>query len=238
MRRSETTEPNVADRLDLAKHFHVVVKIPRERIFGSADEGCRPINLPDDAKTMFAGYVGEQFTPGHGLLLLAINPGGGGDKYVRRTPEDEIFYPLLAAFKAAAPSQILESFERINGAFPPIVRGWNLWRILGPTLNAAGRSLDEVAYMNVVPYRTRGDKLPPTAARRAAWDLIVKPTLGVLKPRAIVTLGKKAESVITALSSSTTRVQRFCVPRTIGDSYVSPEAESEFARMRLQLCDA
>jgi hypothetical protein len=236
MRHSETSTPSVTDRPGLARHFHTIANISRERIFGVADDGCRPVNLPDDAKTMFAGYVGKMFRPQSGLLLLAINPGGGGDAYVRRTPEDEVFYPLLAAFKAATPSAIMESFERVNAAFVPIVKGWNLWRILGPTLDAAGRTLDEVAYMNVVPYRTRGDKLPPVAARRAAWGLVVEPTLAVLKPRAIVTLGKKADSVVSELS--TAGVQKFCVPRTIGDSYVSADAESEFARMRTQLCDA
>ena len=30
---------------------------------------------------MFAGYVGPGYKPGVGLLLVAINPGGGGDAY-------------------------------------------------------------------------------------------------------------------------------------------------------------
>lgn len=220
-------------RETLARHFHGLVQISRNEIFGDADAACAPINLPDDAATMFAGYVGDQYQPGRGLLLLAINPGGGRDAYTERTQEDEVFYPLLMEFKNSKNAEVSKGFERVNQSFVPIVKCWNLWRILGPTLLAAGRTVDEVAYMNVVPYRTRGDKMPPAAARKAAWDLIVGPTLGILDPAAVVTLGKKAGSVTEKLYAGKRHL--FCVPRTIGDSWVSEEAHAVHKQMRNQL---
>jgi hypothetical protein len=154
----------MAGRTMLAKHFHGLTQISREEIFGVADIGRAPINLQDDAATMFAGYVGSKYQPNKGLLLLAINPGGGGDAREHRTPEDEIFYPKLNIFKRASPTSIVETFEDVNAAFVSIVQGWNLWTILEPTLKASGRSLDEVAFMNVIPYRTRNDKMPLSIA--------------------------------------------------------------------------
>lgn len=74
------------------------VAIARQEIFGAADEKCMPRNLPADSATIFAGYVGSQCSPGAGLLILGINPGGGGDAYAARTEEDQVFHPLLAAF--------------------------------------------------------------------------------------------------------------------------------------------
>jgi hypothetical protein len=220
-------------RKSLAAHFHDFTGISRQEIFGDADTKLRPINLPTDNATMFAGYVGNSYLPGQGLLLLAINPGGGGDAYTQRNSEDEVFYPLLHAFKAANDDSVLGAFETVNEAFDPIVRGWNLWRILGPTLGAAGVNIHEVAYMNVVPYRTRGDKMPPVAARRASWEKIIEPTLNLLAPKAIITLGKKAGSVVDALMQGDVPV--YCVPRTIGDSYISEQAKVVHETLRSEL---
>jgi len=225
--------PDEAFRKSLASHFNLMARVSRREIFGDADTKYRPINLPEDNSTMFAGYVGRDYSPGDGLVLLAINPGGGGDAYTRRIPEDEVFYPLLIAFKQAKGSSILPAFEAINDAFVPIVKGWNLWRILEPTLRAAEARIEQVAYMNVVPYRTREDKMPPVAARRTAWGEIIQPTLDLLAPRATITLGKKAGAVVEALSDSD--VPTYCVPRTIGDSYISDGALEMHSRIKAEL---
>lgn len=217
-------------RDSVAKHFHNLVQIPREVIFGEVDAKYTPINLSDDSAIMFAGYVGAKYKPDHGLLLLAINPGGGGDAYTHRIPEDEIFYPLLMEFKSCSSTNRVSAFERVNSSFIPIVQGWSLWKILKPTLDAAGKTLDEVAYMNVVPYRTRGDKMPPIAARRTSWEVVIEPTLEVLKPKAIITLGKKAGSVVDILYRGSEHL--YCVPRTIGDSWVSDDAVAVHEKMR------
>lgn len=190
----------------------------------------RPVNLPEDAETMFAGYVGLNFTPGDGLVFLAINPGGGGDAYITRTPEDELLYPLLGEFKRSTGDEVRERFEDVNAAFTRVLPHWNLWRIFAPTLAAAGRELDEIAYLNVVPYRTRQDRMPPVAARRAGWRQIVHPTLDLLNPRAVVTLGKKAGSVVDDMLG--TALPHFCVPRVIGDTYVAERARAVHAEMR------
>lgn len=217
----------------LATHFHRLTGISRQDIFGDAESAQRPINLPEDNSTMFAGYVGTGYVPGKGFLFLAINPGGGGDTYTQRIPEDEVFYPLLHDFKVANEESDVYAFEAINTAFVPIVKGWNLWRILEPTLDAAGAGIDEVAYMNIVPYRTRGDKMPPVASRRTSWNQIVEPTLELLKPRAIITLGKKAGSIVNALMED--ELPTYCVPRTIGDSYISEDAERTHKQLRNEI---
>ncbi|MBX7134183.1 MAG: hypothetical protein K1X67_16040 [Fimbriimonadaceae bacterium] len=218
----------------IAAQLHVNTQISRQDIFGLAEAQCRPMHLPGDSATMFAGFVGTRYTPGEGIVLLAINPGGGGDAYTERTAEDRVFFPLLERFKAARGHAVPSAFEAVNQAFAPIVRGWNLWRILGPTLEAAGLTLEEVAYMNLVPYRTRGDKMPPVAAQQAAWTRIIQPTLGVLEPRAIVTLGKKAGSVVDRFHAG--GLHAYCVPRTIGDTRISDEARAVHAQMRRELC--
>ena len=141
-------------RKEICKLWQDSVQIEREVIFGPHDAKCRPLHLADDANTMFAGFVGRRYRTGAGIVLLAINPGGGGDAYRSRTGEDEHFYPLLRAFKRATQEHALEAFERVNETFAEIVRCWNVWKIIEPTLEAAGKALDESAYINLVPYRT------------------------------------------------------------------------------------
>ena len=219
-------------RREICELWQDSVQIEREVIFGPHDAKCRPLHLADDANTMFAGFVGRRYRSDAGILLLAINPGGGGDAYRSRTGEDEHFYPLLRAFKRATPEHALEAFERVNEAFAEIVRHWNVWRIIERTLEAAGKALDEVAYMNLVPYRTRADKMPPVAARRTAVKRIVEPTIDLLIPRAIVALGKKAGTIQDIRRPD---VPMYCVRRTIGDTYVHADAMQTLAEMRRAL---
>ena len=219
-------------RYKLANHFHALTKISREDIFGEADSSERPVTLLEDSAIMFAGYVGKEYQPNRGLLLLAINPGGGGDDYERST-EDEVFYPLLSSFKDAAAGDVEEAFKAVNNAFVPIVRSWNLWRILHPTLVATGRTIDEIAYMNAVPYRTRENRMPRVRARRESWRCIVEPSMQLLSPAVTITLGKKAESMVKDLSK--VDLPDYCVPRTNGDWYISDEAKIVLRTIRAKM---
>lgn len=217
------------DRRQLAMVFHRNVQVSRAEIFGANDP--MPMHLTDDAALMFPGYVGRRFQSG-GPLLLAINPGGGGDAYQRRTMEDERLYPLLDAFRRSGPDDAPQIFEDINVAFAAIVSRWNLMRILGPVIDAAGAALDEIAYLNAVPYRTRGDKVPSANAKQNAWRLITGPTIAGLRPGMVIALGKKAGDVLERFPRGHTKT--FVVPRTIGDTYLSNDACAVIEQIGMQ----
>ena len=224
----------IASREAIAEFLHRCVRIEREAIFGPDDaEKWLPKYLNEDASTMFAGYVGPRYVPGKGIVLIAINPGGGGDSYSRRTPEDERFYPLLHKFKTADRSNAQKAFEDINDRFKEMVQRWNIWRIIEPTLDAAGLSLEQVAYVNLVPYRTRGDKMPPVSARKSAFERIVEPMFEILDPKAIVALGKKAGTIQQLWQAPV-----YCVQRTIGDRWVHDNARSVLDEIRRDLHSA
>lgn len=93
--------------------------------------------------------------------------------------------------------------------------------------------MKDVAYMNIVPYRTRGNKKPPAAAIGRAWKRIVEPSLDLLAPRAVVTMGKKAGDVMDRWYAGNR--PKYCVPRTNGDRYLSAKAKSELERMNSEL---
>ena len=125
-----------------------------------------------------------------------------------------------------------KAFEGVNECFERMVRRCNVWRIVQPTLDAAGLALDEAAYMNFVPYRTWADKTPPVAACRAALKQFVEPAIALLAPKAIIALGKKAGKIQDIWLPN---MPLYCIRRTIGDSYVHPEAMQTFADMRREL---
>ena len=163
-------------------------------------------------------------------MLVGGNPGGGGDAYRSRTHEDSVLYPLLTALKFASADEVLPAFEAVNEAFPPLVARWNLWRILSPTLDAAAVRLDDVGYINMVPYRTRGDRPPPVGVVENAWRLVTSELLSTLNPGTLICLGRKAGKMLDRCHDGRARV--WCVPRTIGDSYISTDAEAVLASIR------
>lgn len=178
---------------------------------------------------MFAGYVGADYRPG-GTVLLAVNPGGGGDAYRTRSADDEVLFPLLQAFRDSDPDRAGPFFDVIASAFIDIVRRWNLWRILAPTLDATGAAIDSIAFLNAVPYRIRGDAMPRVTACAAAWEQITGPTLEFLEPGRIIALGKKAGGIMDRFYAGP--ADCFCIPRTIGDSYLSPAGNAVLDQIR------
>lgn len=214
----------------LVEAFHHAANIRRATLYGCEDDHQMPLHLQDDARTPFLGFCGPKWKSG-GVVVLAINPGGGGDAYKRRTHQDAELIPLIRQFMTSVPQDVGIVFYDMCDSYRQQVQTWNLWRILRPTLDACGCSIDEVCYLNIFPYRTLGDAKPTEAALRRAWSLIVQPLLTVLDPAMVVALGKKAGNVAMKLHSQPPRL--FVVPRTIGDSYVSHEAQAVLDQIRL-----
>jgi hypothetical protein len=210
-------------RSKLASTARLLTAIPRAEIFGPAEPRSRPLNLQADAALMFPGYVGRLYRPG-GAVLLAINPGGGKDGYKVRTWADDRFYPLMEAFHWCGEGALLERYEAMNAGWVTNMRIWNLRRIVEPVLEALGCDVEQVAFMNAVPYRTREDRLPSVYARREAWARVTDPLLQVLQPQVIIALGQKAGDVLDAHYRGT--VRRFTVQRSNGDTYVTGKAQA------------
>lgn len=215
-------------RRKLAELVFRNAQVGRAEIFGASDDRLHPISEVRDTEVMFAGYVGERYRP-KGCVLVAINPGGGGDGY-RRTPEDSRFYPLLYALKEASKTERLAAFKAVNRAFVTIVRGWNVWLVIYEGLLATGFSIEEVAYLNAVPYRTRQNKTPPVAAQAAAWEKVTRPLLSALDPKLILALGKPAGEILSRFYKGDGDV--FKIRRTNGDRYLHDDARATLDQIR------
>ena len=212
-----------------ATAFHRAARVTRAALYGEQEDLQLPPNLHSDARVPFLGFCGRRYARG-GPVLLAINPGGGGEAYASRTTQDAELIPLIEAFVASGPSDLFAAFERMFANYSAQVQTWNLWRILQPTLTACDVTIDLVCYLNLFPYRTANDVRPSALPLRAAWLEIITPLLQALHPSLLIALGKKAGSIAERFHSAPPPL--FVVPRTIGDTYVSTEAEHVLAAIR------
>jgi hypothetical protein len=202
--------------------FHATSCLKRSDIFSG--DGATPTTALDDAYTSAPGWVGDAWR--QGTVLIGINPGGGGDSY-RRNPTDDQLYNLLRAFRDAAGRDRAVAFSQLSSAWRAIQKTHSIWRVINAVLEATGERELEVAFMNVVPFRTRMDKLPSRWEIMAAWQFAARPQLDALQPKRIVCLGKKAWDVLSRFDEFKDRL--VLIKRAIGDSYIPPEAQATLA---------
>jgi len=199
--------------------FHCTALMRRRDIF--ATDALRPITAAEDADTAAPGWVGSRWSGG--TLLVGINPGGGGDQY-RRNPTDDELYSLLRAFRDALTEPARkEALEHASRAWQRIQQGHNIWRIIAPILEATGETPDEIAFMNILPFRTRMDRAAPASTLRQAWAQSAEPQIRALQPRRIIALGAKAWKVLSGFPSPC-GAETFLFKRGIGDSYIPTES--------------
>lgn len=171
-----------------------VLDAGRAAFFGTADvdlpEAMTPGVRNDDGLPQF-GFVGRRYSESR-LLILAINPGNGPRD--KRDPRDESALPALERFVKERTQQ---SFAFAQRAYQDVCPGWSIWRQHGlPVIAAAGLNLDQVAYSNCLPWRTKSESGFATPAARTSVELYVQPLLRELMPRVVVALGKKAARVV------------------------------------------
>ena len=209
--------------------FHRAASVTRAALYETPNDPQLPLNLRADAVVPFLGFCGTGYKKG-GVVIFGINPGGGGDAYASRTPQDNELIPLIERFVVAEASAADSAFEVMCTNYSAQVQRWNLWRILSPTLEACRTTIDNACYLNLFPYRTAKDAKPSSRALRVAWRDVVAPLLEALEPSRLVALGKKAGGIAERLHTAPPPL--YVVPRTIGDTYVSADAKQVLAAIR------
>ena len=214
-------------RAQLIERLWLNTQISREQIFGSADR--LPHAARSDARDMWAGYVGPKYRPG-GLVLVAHYPAGGTVPYANtaRAARDKTFYELISAFKRADSVSRAAAFEALNRHVARAVPQWRMYTIIRVVLEAAGLSLDDVALINLVPYRIAENISPSAKVVKASWTKCTEPALHALQPGMVAALGIASGRALAARRVAPLYVFR----RTNGDTYVHPEAYEEVARLR------
>jgi hypothetical protein len=211
----------------IIRAFHATSRLQRTDIFSG--NTLTPVTAVEDAHTPAPGWVGDHWHKG--TVLIGINPGGGGDNY-RRNPTDDQLYKLLRKFRDTEESNRASAFSEVSSFWAFIQRTHNVWRVINAVLEATGESESEIAFMNVMPFRTRMDKLPSRVEIAAAWKFAAKPQLDALMPSRIVCLGKIAWDVLRRFDVVQHKI--VLMKRAIGDSYIPPEAQETLRQLAKQ----
>ena len=184
------------------------------------------VNL-DDARTASPGYLGTLYRPDRDPLLLGINPGGGGTNATRRASvaANRPVYQALRAFRDAPPDELRAAFERLNRAMAAVMLTWPIGKLYQAVIDAKTEwTLEHLAVMNVVPYRTRPEKHPPKTAVEIGWRVLVKPSLEELDPDVVFALGAEPRNAILKWGGPKWNGRLCYLERQRNDTRVTPAA--------------
>ena len=191
----------MADRSALARLWHKRARITRQDIFGVMDANLRPVKSSSQADVAVPGMVGENFESG-GLAIVSVNPAGGKDDF-RPTSGDEKLYK---AAQAIAQSDDVKAFELMNQAYRLGMPSWGAqWCHINDILTASHRSLRQLAYPYLVPFRTRADKgsaLKQDVVDRGYESGFVEIMLE-LQPTLVIPVDRHSEAAVQRLHSET-----------------------------------
>jgi hypothetical protein len=168
--------------------------VTRSEIFGD-ETVLLPIQNANDGLTAAPGYVGPGYRPG-GLVIVSVNPAGGKDGASSGASDTALYKSFRDLRDAGSFSAIVEAFERVNALWAEQMPSWDVYQQHTRNILAAnGAGLLEIAYIYVVPFRTRGDvaaKIKSNMLDRALVKFLEQ--LDAMQPSKIVAMDRMAEA--------------------------------------------
>lgn len=193
-------------RSEIAEVWRRDARLTRGDIFGP-DDPLRPVyenrgNLDWQIDVAAAGMVGTGYRPG-GLAILSINPAGGSSTSRTDFLSDRMYEGFKHLRIAAKGRHALAAFEESNKAFITSMQSWgSMTRYLEQIRKAMSWDYEDIAYLYVVPFRTRGDngsQMERTIRGRnhieKGYENHLKGQLDLLSPGLLVAMDKPSNSI-------------------------------------------
>lgn len=199
------------------------LRVAREAIFPAGE--LMPVSLPELARVPYLGWVGPHF---RGTVIVGKNPGGGGDSQTDVKPHDSAVADALLALKAAAEGQAGVELRSVYEAFTAQAPTIGMGTLLGRVLEALGEKWEEVAFVNLCPFRTRMDKDPSATAARLSAKLVLAPLINALHADTVVLMGGVAGRAAPEPQARWV----YKLKRRINDYQLHPEAAQRLEEMR------
>lgn len=213
------------DVAGVSRAFQAALRVSREQLF-EAERGL-PASLTGAAHTPYLGWVGARYAGG--TVFIGKNPGGGGDSQVAATGHDLKVEQELKALRDGPEDEAVFRLAQLTRTFHEQLPTIGMGVLLNRVLAATGETLEDVAFFNMCPYRTRNDEsLSPTTQRKSR-ELVAGPLLRALKPDTIIFLGVGAgREAAKTLNARWTYV----LPRAINDRQLKAEAVPVLAQIQ------
>ncbi|WP_076511792.1 hypothetical protein [Pseudacidovorax sp. RU35E] len=204
-------------RESIAQAFRAAARVRRDQLF-KADGGL-PVSLSESAYTPYLGWVGRKYQGG--TVLIAKNPGGGGDSQVAPTALDLEVQRRLLALRDDADGSTAALLEGVTLAFHAQLPSIGIGVLLARVLARLGETLDDVVFFNACPYRTRNDESLSTSTQKKSLELVAAPLVRALQPDTLIYLGvgvgREASKTLNARWT-------YVLPRAINDRQLKAEA--------------
>ena len=207
----------------LALGMQRALQVDRDAIFPHSE--LMPVSLPEMALVPYLGWIGPRFA---GTVIVAKNPGGGGDSQSEIKQHDAEVAQALLTLKGSTSEQAGAALQQVYDAFTAQAPKIGMGTLLGRVLDALGEVREEVAFLNLCPFRTRMDTDPSAAAARRCGSLVLAPLVASLKADTVVLLGGFAARAAPALDSRWI----YQVKRRINDYQLHPDASLRLDEMR------
>jgi hypothetical protein len=168
------------------------------------------------------GFVGRRYQPG-GILLIAQNPGNDPFGKGEGTLDLTQYTPLRRLRDAKNRRETIHASQHLMATLESIMKKWNIIRVVArPLLHALDLDLDDVAYLNLVKFRTRNSNIGSNLYDKS-WPSTSQ-QITLLDPFDIIALGAKTHKQFTRryTGNATTHPR---IPRGRGDTYLPEEGE-------------
>lgn len=208
----------------IALSMQRALQIEREAIFPAGE--LMPVSLLEFARVPYLGWVGPKF---RGTIIVGKNPGGGGDAQLDVKPRDRAVALALIALRDATAGQAVGKMRDIYEAFSSQAPTIGIGTLLGRVLESLGEARDEIAFVNLCPYRTRMDRDPSTDAARRSARLVLAPLVRSLGADTVVLMGGVAGRAAPELQARWV----YKLKRRINDYQLHPEAAQRLEEMRV-----
>lgn len=192
-------------------------------IFGA--EAARLMNRNWADRLPQPGYMGARYRSG-GLVFVSMNPGAGPQAGL--SADDQRQYGALQRLRDADEDATRTGFDELTQVLADIMPGWKIQQnFVAPVLRAAALDFSEVAYMNLLKWRTTASS---GLARLYAlsWDHHTREQLELLAPSRVIAIGSDAGRAFQR--HYTGAVDFDFIPRAIGNN-VGPAGRAALARI-------
>jgi hypothetical protein len=198
-----------------------------EAVFGT--QASRLMNRNWADRLPQPGYMGARYRPG-GLVFVSMNPGAGPQGGL--SVDDQRQYGALQRLRDADEGTALAAFDELTQVLADIMPGWKIHQnFVSPVLRAAGVVFSQVAYVNLLKWRTTASS---GLARlyELSWHHHTREQLGLLAPSRVIAIGSDAGRAFQR--HSTACVDFDFIPRAIGNN-VGPAGRVALARINALL---
>ncbi len=171
------------------------------------------------------GYMGVGYRPG-GLVFVSMNPGAGPQDGL--SADDQRQYGALQRLRDADETAALAAFGELTRVLAGIMPGWKIHQnFVAPVLRAAGLDFSQVAYVNLLKWRTTASS---GLARlyELSWHHHTREQLELLAPSRVIAIGSDAGRAFQRHAESPVAFD--FIPRVIGNN-VGAEGRAALARI-------